>query len=220
VSGPYSSVVMDHFRRPRNAHRMPGPDVVGQAGTPGRGNFVLVYLRLSGDRVAAASLQTHGCCPAIAAGSLLVERLAGCSPRGARAFSAERIEQDLGGLPRPKRHCSTLAAEAWRRPWTRGGRVSQHERPRTDSRPRPRPRRRPARELEGSPPSPRWRCRSAPGPSPASTTACAPCALDRRAPRADRRAPGRPGAGLQARTGAARAARALRALERAKGDHQ
>ena len=31
MSGPYSSVVMDHFHRPRNAYRMPEPDVVGRA---------------------------------------------------------------------------------------------------------------------------------------------------------------------------------------------
>lgn len=115
MSQPYSQVVMDHFHSPRNAFRMPDPDRVGTAGTPGSGPFVVLYLRLEGERIAAASFQTYGCAPAIAAASLLCERLPGSSLVGAtQQWPEEAIAEALGGLPRHKRHCSALAAQALR----------------------------------------------------------------------------------------------------------
>ena len=113
MSGPYSEVVMDHFHRPRSAHKLADPDVVGRAGTPGRGNFMLLYLRLDGARIDAASFQTYGCCPAIAAGSLLVERIGSDDlEAAARRWDEAAIREALGGLPPHKHHCSRLAAEA------------------------------------------------------------------------------------------------------------
>jgi NifU-like protein involved in Fe-S cluster formation len=94
---------------------MERPDAVGQAGVPGRGPFVVLYLRIEGERIAEASFQTYGCCPAIAAASLLAERLAGLSPAQARGWDEPAIREALGGLPRHKRHCSALAASALER---------------------------------------------------------------------------------------------------------
>lgn len=125
---PYSEVVMDHFLNPRSAHRMPDPDRVGVAGVPGRGPFVVLYLKLAGERIEAASFQTYGCAPAIAAGSLLAERLPGSTLEAARGWTDDAITQALGGLPPHKRHCSALAAEALVRALTcesnQNGRVS------------------------------------------------------------------------------------------------
>jgi NifU-like protein involved in Fe-S cluster formation len=112
VSAPYSAIVMDHFHAPRNARRMERPDRVGTAGTPARGPFLVLYLRLVGQRIEEASFQTYGCAPAIAAGSLLAERLPGVTLAEARAWTAPAIEAALGGLPRHKRVCAELAAQA------------------------------------------------------------------------------------------------------------
>ena len=112
MSAPYSAIVMDHFLAPRNARRMEAPDRVGAAGTPASGPFLVLYLRLEGERIAEASFQTYGCAPAIAAGSLLAERLPGTTLAAARAWTAPAIEAALGGLPRHKRACAELAAQA------------------------------------------------------------------------------------------------------------
>lgn len=109
---PYSEIVLDHFYRPRNAFRLADPDVVGRAGTPGRGNYMALYLALEGERITQASFQTYGCCPAIAAGSMLVERIQGQTRAEASAWDEAAICAALGGLPRHKRHCSRLAADA------------------------------------------------------------------------------------------------------------
>src|SRR5262249_42445867 len=112
---PYSKVVMDHFFNPRNAFRMADAHVVGRAGDPAKGGpYMVLYLRLAGERIEQASYQTYGCGPAIAAGSVLTEGLRGLTSHEAMRWDEEAITAALGGLPVAKRHCSALAADALR----------------------------------------------------------------------------------------------------------
>lgn len=116
---PYPAEVMTRFYEPKNPFRMPDPDVVGRAGVPGRGPYMVLYLKTQGEQAVALSFQTYGCPPAIAAGSLLVEKLEGASRSEVALWSQDRIDAALGGLPTHKRHCSRLAAEAVRDALTR-----------------------------------------------------------------------------------------------------
>ncbi len=61
--GRYSDTLMDHFMAPRNAGALDSPDVTGHAGTPGRGPFLILYLRITEGQVTAAKFQTYGCGP-------------------------------------------------------------------------------------------------------------------------------------------------------------
>lgn len=109
----YSEIVLDHFYNPRHAHRMEDADVVGRAGEPdGGGPFMLLYLKVDGERIARASFQTYGCAPAIAAGSLVSERLTGTTLTDAATWDEPSINEALGGLPAGKRNCSAIAATA------------------------------------------------------------------------------------------------------------
>ena len=108
----YADALLDHFYNPRHAFRMRDPDLVGTAGAPGRGPFLVLYLRVEGDRIFAASFQTYGCAPAIASGSLLAERLPGSTREEAARWTAEEIARALGGVPEEKLHCPVLAAQA------------------------------------------------------------------------------------------------------------
>lgn len=88
-------------------------DLVGVAGVPGNGPFLVVYLRLDGDRIREAAFQTHGCAPSIASGSVLVSELPGTLLSAAcDRWTAKAIEDALGGVPAHKRHCPALAAAA------------------------------------------------------------------------------------------------------------
>src|SRR4051794_38818693 len=110
---PYSDIVLDHFYSPRNGRRMENPDVIGKAGDPERGGpFMLLFLRIRGERIEEATFQTYGCGPAIAAGSLLTEKITGESLVAARCWDDTAIERALGGLPMEKRHCAAIAASA------------------------------------------------------------------------------------------------------------
>ena len=43
---PYSEIVMEHFRHPRNVGRMEDPDARSVEGSPACGDMVAVYLKV------------------------------------------------------------------------------------------------------------------------------------------------------------------------------
>lgn len=108
----YSAVVLDHFQNPRNAGSMPDADMVGEAGNPSCGDRMRLYLKLDGDRVAAARFQTFGCSVAIAASSMLTELVVGRRLDELATMRNSDIVDALGGLPERKAGCSVLAEEA------------------------------------------------------------------------------------------------------------
>ena len=108
----YSDILLDHFFNPRNAGRMADADVIGRAGTPGQGPFMLLYLKLEGERIARAGFQTYGCGPAIAAGSWVAERLTGAMLAEGAHVGERTIDEGLGVLPDAKKHCARIAFEA------------------------------------------------------------------------------------------------------------
>jgi nitrogen fixation NifU-like protein len=108
----YSPTILDHFSNPRNVGELLDADAVGTAGTPGRGNYLVLYLKLAEGCITDCGFLTYGCPPAIAAGSVLTELLKGMPTEQARNISAADIEAALGGLPLGKKHCAALAAEA------------------------------------------------------------------------------------------------------------
>lgn len=110
----FSDTVMDHFTNPRHVGTLASPDAVGKAGTPGRGNYMVLQLRVDGDRIVDCAYMTFGCPPAIAAGSVLTEIILGMRTGDALRITAEHLEEALGGLPLGRRHCAALAVQALR----------------------------------------------------------------------------------------------------------
>ncbi len=90
------------------------PDLTGYAGTPGRGAFLVLYLKLQGERVAEAKYQTYGCGPTIAAGSMLTELITGRTVAECRDLTVEKLIEALDGVPPDKLHCPGLAIAALR----------------------------------------------------------------------------------------------------------
>jgi nitrogen fixation NifU-like protein len=105
-------MLMDHFTSPRNSGALESPDRVGTAGTPGRGPFLVLYLRLDGNRIVAAKCQTHGCGVTIACGSMLTEMIVGRPVQECLSLSAEGLSEALDGVPAHKLHCPVLAIAA------------------------------------------------------------------------------------------------------------
>lgn len=100
----YSSLVIDHFERPRNSGRLPpGRDVVvARAGSRDQGAEFEIHARLAHGRIAAIGIAVFGCPHCIAAASVTSEQLAG--------LDAEQVERwtwrDVAGtlaVPAPKR---------------------------------------------------------------------------------------------------------------------
>ena len=59
----YSETLTEHATAPRNGGVLQNPDLTGHAGSPGRGPFMVLFLKLEQDQVVAAKYQTYGCGP-------------------------------------------------------------------------------------------------------------------------------------------------------------
>jgi nitrogen fixation NifU-like protein len=112
--GRYSDTLMDHFTSPRNAGALEAPDATGHAGTPGRGPFLILYLRIEDNRIIAARFQTYGCGPTIACGSMLTELIVGRPTSECLELTTETLIAALDGVPPDKIHSPALAIAALR----------------------------------------------------------------------------------------------------------
>ena len=111
----YGPTAREHFRHPRNVGTLDHPTAVGTEGTPGKGNYMTIHVRVDRGRIAAIRYQTYGCAGAIASGSVLTEMAKGETIQEAARITAEQLIATLGGLPLGKTHCAGLAVSALRK---------------------------------------------------------------------------------------------------------
>ena len=108
----YSDQVKEHFANPRNMGELEEADAEGRAGEPGRGNYMIIWVRVEGERIAETGFKTYGCPPAIAAGSCVTEMAKGRTVQQALKITREEVIEALGGLPLGREHCAALAVES------------------------------------------------------------------------------------------------------------
>jgi nitrogen fixation NifU-like protein len=113
---PYSELVMEHFRNPRNVGRIEDADAKAMEGSPACGDMVAVYLKVDPDtqRIADISFESYGCASNIATGSIITELAKGKTLEEAKHISWKEASEALGGLPPIKAHCSVLAVDGLR----------------------------------------------------------------------------------------------------------
>ncbi|HLJ09589.1 MAG TPA: iron-sulfur cluster assembly scaffold protein [Planctomycetaceae bacterium] len=110
----FSETLMDHFQAPRNAGRMETPDVVGLAGVPGQGRYLVLYVRIADRRIAKAQFDCHGCGVTIACGSALTELITGRSVGECTKITAGNLADALDGGPADRGDCPEFAMHALR----------------------------------------------------------------------------------------------------------
>jgi nitrogen fixation NifU-like protein len=98
--GKFSETLSEHVMAPRNGGAIEGPDLTGHACAPGRGAFMILYLKVQDERITAAKYHTVGCGPTIASGSMLTEMIAGKSIAECRELTPDKL------------HCPALAIGA------------------------------------------------------------------------------------------------------------
>jgi nitrogen fixation NifU-like protein len=108
----YSTLVMEHFRHPRNVGEMENPSGTGKVGNPTCGDIMELYIKVEGGIITDAKFQTFGCGAAIATSSMVTEMVKGKALDEALKISNKMVAEALGGLPPIKMHCSVLAEEA------------------------------------------------------------------------------------------------------------
>lgn len=113
---PYSEIVMEHFKHPRNVGRLPDADAKATEGSPACGDMVTVYLKVDKEtqRITDISFESYGCASNIATGSIITELAKGKTLDEAKALTWKDAAEALGGLPPIKVHCSVLAIEGLR----------------------------------------------------------------------------------------------------------
>jgi nitrogen fixation NifU-like protein len=113
---PYSELVMEHFRHPRNVGRMDDPDAKSVEGSPACGDMVAVYLKVDPEthRISDIKFESYGCASNIATGSIITELAKGKTLKEAKQISWKEASDELGGLPPVKTHCSVLAVDGLR----------------------------------------------------------------------------------------------------------
>ena len=109
--GPFE----DHLTAPRGLGRLDDADGTGAAGGAPCGDLVRIDLAVDGDRIARAAFEADGCGAASAAGSAVVELVAGGPFLAAARVGAREIAAELGGLSPGKFHAAALAADALHR---------------------------------------------------------------------------------------------------------
>ena len=113
---PYSDIVMEHFRNPRNVGRMENPDAKSVEGSPACGDMVAVYLQVDEEtlRITDIKFESYGCASNIATGSIITEIAKGKTLEEAKQITWKQVSEQLGGLPSIKVHCSVLAIDGLR----------------------------------------------------------------------------------------------------------
>jgi nitrogen fixation protein NifU and related proteins len=116
TSLPYSEIVMEHFRNPRNVGEIEDADAKSVEGSPACGDMVAVYLKVDEEekRITDIKFESYGCASNIATGSIITELAKGKTLEEAKAISWKQASEALGGLPPVKTHCSVLAVDGLR----------------------------------------------------------------------------------------------------------
>ena len=113
---PYSEIVMEHFRHPRNVGRIEDADAKSIEGSPACGDMVAVYLKVDPEelRITDVKFESYGCASNIATGSIITEMAQGKTLEEVKAITWKQASEALGGLPPIKTHCSVLAIDGLR----------------------------------------------------------------------------------------------------------
>jgi nitrogen fixation NifU-like protein len=113
---PYSELVMEHFKNPRNVGRIEEPDAKAVEGSPACGDMVAVYLQVDEktQTITDIKFESYGCASNIATGSIITELAKGKTLEEAKKISWKEAADALGGLPPIKTHCSVLAVDGLR----------------------------------------------------------------------------------------------------------
>jgi nitrogen fixation NifU-like protein len=116
TTAPYGSVVLEHFRRPRNQRTLERATAAHEGFNKQCGDRVRIELELDDDTIRAAAFTANACAICIASASLLTERVQGASVEVALAIHDDEAFAAIGeDVPRGRHNCVTLPWETLRR---------------------------------------------------------------------------------------------------------
>jgi len=106
----YSEKVVKLFLNPINMGRIEDADGYGKV-TGSCGDTMEIFLKIENELISDARFITDGCGPSMVCGSMVTELAKGGDVKEAGGIKAEKILDELGGLPEADQHCASLAAD-------------------------------------------------------------------------------------------------------------
>ena len=73
----YQEVILDHYKKPRNFGSLPGADHVAVGNNPLCGDHLVLYLKMSGDRIGEVKFDGNGCAISKASASMMTAAVKG-----------------------------------------------------------------------------------------------------------------------------------------------
>jgi nitrogen fixation NifU-like protein len=107
-----SERLLEHFQNPKNVGELPAPAIQVEVVNPACGDILRLSARLVEDRVVDTAFKVRGCPASIAAGSALMELMAGKSRLELQSRQAGDIEAALDGLEPASKHAAQLCVDA------------------------------------------------------------------------------------------------------------
>jgi nitrogen fixation NifU-like protein len=98
LSELYQQVILDHSRKPRNFHALPGANHSAEGNNPLCGDHFTVFLKLEGGVIQDISFQGSGCAISKASASMMTDQLKGKSVAEAEKTFAKYQELVTTGL--------------------------------------------------------------------------------------------------------------------------
>jgi nitrogen fixation NifU-like protein len=86
LSDLYQEVILDHNRRPRNFHALPGASHTAEGYNPLCGDRLTLYLKLTGDVISDVAFEGTGCAISKASASMMTDALKGQTVAGGKAL--------------------------------------------------------------------------------------------------------------------------------------
>lgn len=113
----YSKKVLDNFYNPKNMGEIKNADGVGTVGNELCGDIMQVYIKVEknskGEEIIKdVKFKAFGCAAAISTSSVITQLAKGKTIKAAKRIGMKEITESLGGLPKIKIHCSSMAEKA------------------------------------------------------------------------------------------------------------
>jgi nitrogen fixation NifU-like protein len=112
----YRTIVLEHFRHPRNRAALPDANRAAEGANPLCGDRIRIQLRVADDTIVEARFTADACALCIATASLLTEHVRGMPAARAAAVDRSWIRAALEGDPPTGRtRCAMLSIDTLKR---------------------------------------------------------------------------------------------------------
>lgn len=106
--------LMEWFRAPVGAGKLPEATGKGTADNPSCGDLTEIHVRVESGVVQEASFLSQGCPAAIGGASFVVQKAQGLSVDAARSLDVDELIEELGPISATRRHGVAMAVRALR----------------------------------------------------------------------------------------------------------